>query len=73
MPKFRALAAALAILIAMPMSARAISLSLNGDSADLRNDNTQAVYASDSNGSPVLITAVGMRASTAGRKPGSDR
>ena len=62
MPKFRALAAALAILIAMPMSARAISLSLNGDSADLRNDNTQAVYSSDSNGSPVLITAVGMRA-----------
>jgi hypothetical protein len=62
MSKFRALAAAFAILIALPMTANAVSLSLNGTSADLQNDNTQAVYASDANGVPVLITAIGMRA-----------
>ena len=62
MPKFRAWAAAFAILIAMPISAHAVSLSLNGNGADLQNDNTQAVYASDANGVPVLITAIGMRA-----------
>ena len=59
---FRALPSALAILLLTPMSAYAVSLSLNGDSADLQMDNTQAVYASDSNGAPMLITEVGMRA-----------
>lgn len=59
---FRALIAALAILLVAPPSAHAVSLTLNGNSADLQMDNTQAVYASDSNGVPVLITEVGMRA-----------
>ena len=52
---------ALAILLLTPLSAHAVSLSLNGNGADLQMDNTQAVYASDSNGVPVLITAIGMR------------
>src|ERR1700675_3106081 len=59
---FRALPSALAILLLTPLSAHAVSLSLNGNSADLQMDNTQAVYASDSNGVPMLITEVGMRA-----------
>jgi hypothetical protein len=53
--------AALAILLLTPLSAHAVSLSLNGNGADLQMDNTQAVYASDSNGVPMLITAVGMK------------
>src|ERR1700731_212161 len=59
---FRALQSALAILLLTPLTAHAVSLSLNGNSADLQMDNTQAVYASDSNGVPLLITEVGMRA-----------
>ena len=59
---FRALPSALAILLLTPMSAHAVSLSLNGNSADLQMDNTQAVYASDSNGVPMLITGIGMKA-----------
>jgi hypothetical protein len=58
--KFRAFALVSAILLLTPLSAGAVSLSLNGNTADLQNDNTQAVYASDSNGVPVLITAIGM-------------
>jgi hypothetical protein len=53
--------AALAILLLTPLSAHAVSLSLNGNGADLQMDNTQAVYASDSSGVPMLITAVGMK------------
>jgi hypothetical protein len=59
---FRVLPSALAILLLTPLSAHAVSLSLNGNGADLQMDNTQAVYASDSNGMPMLITEVGMRA-----------
>jgi len=59
---FRALPSALAILLLTPLTAHAVSLTLNGNSADLQMDNTQAVYASDSNGMPMLITEVGMRA-----------
>ncbi len=62
----RALPSAIAILLITPLSAHAVSLSLNGTSADLQMDNTQAVYASDSNGVPVLITGIGMPA------PGGD-
>jgi hypothetical protein len=58
---FRALPVALAILLT-PLTAHAVSLSLNGDSATLQMDSTQAVYASDSNGVPVLITGIGMPA-----------
>src|SRR5271166_6708291 len=57
---FRSLPSALAILLLTPLSAHAVSLSLSGNSADLQMDNTQAVYASDSNGVPVLITGIGM-------------
>ena len=59
---FRALPSALAILLLAVPSAHAVSLSLNGNSADLQMDNTQAVYASDSNGVPMLITGIGMKA-----------
>src|SRR5271168_4372504 len=62
MINFRAFPAALAMLLLTPLSAYAVSLSLNGNSADLQMDNTQAVYASDSNGVPVLITGIGMKA-----------
>ena len=59
---FRALPSAVAILLLTPLSAHAVSLSLNGNGADLQMDNTQAVYASDSNGVPMLITGIGMPA-----------
>src|SRR5208282_2317563 len=62
MINFRTLRSALAILLLTPLSAHAVSLSLNGTSADLQMDNTQAVYASDSNSVPVLITGIGMPA-----------
>jgi hypothetical protein len=60
MPNFRALPFALAILLLAPLSAHAVSLSLNGNGADVQLESTQAVYASDGNGVPVLITAIGM-------------
>src|SRR5271170_852396 len=60
MPSLRALSSALAILLLSPLSAHAVALSLNGGSAELQMDTTQAVYASDSNGVPVLITGIGM-------------
>ena len=59
---FRALPSALAILLLTPLSAHAVSLSLNGNGADLQMDNTQAVYASDESGVPTLITEIGMKA-----------
>jgi len=62
MISFRTLRSGLAILLLTPLSAHAVSLSLNGTSADLQMDNTQAVYASDSNSVPVLITGIGMPA-----------
>jgi hypothetical protein len=60
MPNFRALPFALAILLLASSSAHAVSLSLNGNGADVQLESTQAVYASDSSGVPVLITAIGM-------------
>ena len=60
--KIRAFAPALAALLAIPLNAYAVSLTLSGNSAELQSDNTQAVYASDDNGTSTLITAVGMRA-----------
>src|SRR5277367_2913603 len=59
---FRALPSALAILLLTPLSAHAVSMSLSGDGANVQNDNTQAVYASDSNGVVSLITGIGMKA-----------
>ena len=56
---FRAFSSALVILLLTPLSAHAVSLTLSGSSAELQMDNTQAVYASDSNGVPVLITEIG--------------
>jgi len=58
--KFKAFAPALAILLAAPINAHAISLSLNGNSASLQNDATQVVYSSDENGISRLITGIGM-------------
>src|ERR1700693_4915587 len=59
---FRPSPSALSLWLLAPLTAHAVSLTLNGNSADLQMDNTQAVYASDSNGVPLLITEVGMRA-----------
>src|SRR5579862_4065172 len=58
----KALASAVVVLLLTPLSAHAVSLTLNGNGADMRMDDTQAVYASNSNGVPILITAVGMPA-----------
>jgi hypothetical protein len=58
----KALASAVVVLFLTPLSAHAVSLTLNGNGADMRMDDTQAVYASNSNGVPILITAVGMPA-----------
>ena len=61
MINLKASAATLAIVLAASLEAHAVSLSLNGTSgAQLQMDNTQAVYASDSNGLPILITGIGM-------------
>jgi hypothetical protein len=67
MMKFKAFAPALAILLAAPLNAHAVSLSLNGTGASLQMDATQAVYASDSNGVPTLITGIGMPAPEGGK------
>ncbi len=67
MTKFKAFAPALAILLAAPLNAHAVSLSLNGTGASLQMDATQAVYASDSNGVPTLITGIGMPAPGGGK------
>jgi len=61
MMNFKAIAAAVAISVAAPLNAYAVSLSLSGNGgAQLQMDSTQAVYASDSNGVPTLITGIGM-------------
>ncbi|HEY9157815.1 hypothetical protein [Candidatus Binatus sp.] len=62
MLNFKAFPSALAILLLTPLSAHAVSLTLSGTSARLQADDTQAVYASDSNGVPTLITGIGMPA-----------
>jgi hypothetical protein len=66
MMKFKAFAPVLAIALAAPLNAHAISLSLNGNSASLQTDATQAVYASDENSVPILITGIGMRSPDGG-------
>jgi hypothetical protein len=67
MMKYRAFALALAIAVGAPLDAHAISLSLNGSSASLQNDATQAVYASDENGVSRLITGIGMAVPEGGK------
>jgi len=62
MMTLKAFVPALAILLAAPLNAHAVSLTLNGGGAELQMDNTQAVYASDSNGVSTLITGIGMPA-----------
>ena len=66
MMKLKAFAPALALILAAPLNAHAVSLSLNGTGASLQTDATQVVYASDSNGVSTLITGIGMPAPDGG-------
>ncbi len=59
---FRAFRSALLIILLTPLAAHAVSLTLSGNGAALQMENTQAVYSSDSNGDPTLITGIGMPA-----------
>ncbi len=58
----RAFPSALLIILLTPLAAHAVSLTLSGNGAALQMENTQAVYASDINGVPILITGIGMPA-----------
>lgn len=67
MMKLKAFASAFALILAAPLNAHAVSLSLNGTGADLQMDATQAVYASDENGVSRLITGIGLPAPGGGK------
>jgi hypothetical protein len=57
--KFKAVAPLIAILLGYAASAHAVSLTLQGDGAGLENSSAQALYASDSGGTPVVVTFIG--------------
>jgi hypothetical protein len=59
-------ASLIALLLAYTGNAYAVSLSLQGQGAGIENSATQALYASDSSGTPVVITAVGSRSPLGG-------
>jgi hypothetical protein len=58
--KTRALGLALALCLGCAVDAGAVSLTLQGQGATLEDSNSNVLYASDSDGEPVLITAVGL-------------
>src|SRR5579885_2054330 len=60
--KIRALGPALALLLGYAVSAHAVSLTLQGEGASLEDSTSNVLYASDSDGEPVLVTAVGLPA-----------
>ena len=60
--KIRAWGPLLAIFLGCAINAHAVSLSLQGQSASLEDSNSNVLYASDSDGEPVLVTAVGLPA-----------
>jgi hypothetical protein len=64
--RLRVFAPLLAILLGCSASAHAVSLSLQGRGAGIENSATQALYASDSSGASVIVTAVGSRSPIGG-------
>jgi hypothetical protein len=64
--RLRFFAPLLALLIGYAVNAHAVSLSLQGQGAGIETSATQALYASDSDGTPVIITAVGSRSPIGG-------
>lgn len=64
--KIRALGPALVIFLGYAVSAHAVALTLQGESADLENSNSSVLYASDSDGESALITAIGLPAPDGG-------
>jgi hypothetical protein len=56
----------LILLLGYAVNARAVSLSLQGQGAGIESSATQALYASNSNGTPVIITVVGSRSPIGG-------
>ena len=59
--KIKIFATVAAAVLGTAFNAGAVSLTLQGTAAGLEMDAAQAVYASDSNGVSMLITAVGMK------------
>jgi hypothetical protein len=57
--KVKVVAALAALLLGAAVNARAVSLTLQGQGAGLENESSQALYASDSSGSPALVAFVG--------------
>ena len=65
--KIRTLALTLALVISFAARARAVSLTLQGQGgASLEDAGSSVLYASDSDGASVLITAVGLPAPNGG-------
>lgn len=54
------------LLLCFAVPAHAVSLTLEGESAGPEFNATQALYASNSNGTPVVITAIGSRSPIGG-------
>jgi len=59
--KFRIAAIAFALMFVASAKAHAVSFSLNGTGASFEGSSSQVVYASNSAGDPVVITAVGAK------------
>jgi hypothetical protein len=64
--KIRAFCPALALFLGYAISAHAVSLTLQGQGASLEDSSSNVLYASDSDGDPVLVTAVGLPAPDGG-------
>ncbi len=58
--KIWALGPALALFLGYAASAQAVALTLQGQGASLEDSNSNVLYASDSDGEAVLVTAVGL-------------
>ncbi|MGO9605513.1 MAG: hypothetical protein ACLQAT_19350 [Candidatus Binataceae bacterium] len=58
--KIRAFVPALALLLSYAASAHAVSLTLQGEGASFEDSSSNVLYASDSDGESILITAVGL-------------
>jgi hypothetical protein len=64
--KIRALGPVLAVFLGYAVNAHAVAMSLQGQSGSLDDSNSNALYASDSDGEPVLVTAIGLPAPDGG-------
>lgn len=64
--KISALGLGVALFLGYAVSAHAVALSLQGQGAGLEDSNSNSLYASDSDGESVLVTAVGLPAPDGG-------